>query len=339
MSAIQIGNLKINSNVFLAPVAGYTDRSFRMIVRDTGFGGMVYSELLHPRGIAKQCNQAIDLIDSDPIEQPLGIQIYGNDVKWLINAAQWAEDHGAAVVDINMGCPAKKVVTSNGGSTLLRDPARTTKLADNIVNAVSIPVTAKLRLGWDQTHITAPKLAQQLEAVGIQLITIHGRTTAMRFKGTVDLDGIKSVVDAVSHIPVIGNGDIKSPEDARSMMNYTGCNGVMIARAAMKNPWLCLATEKYLATGKHIDDPTIVDRINIIRKHFELLCHYRSEAHAIALMRARIAAYSKFMGHIKPIKERIRLMKTADDFYEALLTLESAIDPSWTTVPAEIYAS
>ena len=332
---LNIGNLQLDSTVLLAPVAGYTDRAFRLVVRAAGHQGLQYTDLIHPRGIQNDCKQARDFESSDTRDQPLGMQIYGNNPDWLIEAAKWGEDHGAKIIDINMGCPVDKVTKTNGGSMLLCNPDRTTRLAEQIVKAVSIPVTAKLRLGWDRAHITAPILARQLENIGISLITIHGRTTSMRFKGEILLDGIAQTVAAVNRIPVIGNGDIKTVEDAVHMMEHTNCAGVMIARAAIKTPWLLHDIEFFLQNNKMPEELTIAQKCKLIHLHFNAMRRYRSDREAISVMRGRIAAYGKSMGHIKPVKEQIRTMKATDEFYDALNILESNLDPSWKRIPPD----
>lgn len=334
---LQIGDVHIPSHALLAPIAGYTDRAFRLMVRAAGHDGLAYTELIHPRGIENQCKQALDIEADDPRDHPLAIQLYGNDVEWFRKAAHWAEQKGAKVIDINMGCPIDKVTKTNGGSMLLCDPDRTTRMAEAIVKSVRVPVTAKLRLGWDWDHITAPQLARQLESVGIALITIHGRTTGMRFKGRVNLDGIAEVVSAVTSIPVIGNGDITTVDDAVRMIDYTKCDGVMVARGSIKHPWLLRDIGHYLTHGERPAEHTVAEKCRLIRLHFDGMRQYRRESEAITVMRGRIAGYSKSMGHIKPIKERIRLMKCVDEFYEAMDELESRLDPHWTRVPKHVF--
>ena len=336
---LTIGAAQLESNVLLAPIAGYTDRAFRLVVRAAGHQGMQFTELIHSRGICNNCKQARDIEQFDTIDQPLGVQIYGNDMDWLLEAAAWAEAHGAKVIDINMGCPVDKVTKTNDGSMLLCNPDRTTRMAEKIVQSVNLPVTCKLRLGWDRDHITAPHLARQLESVGVQLITIHGRTTKMRFKGQVDLDGIAQVVAAVKYIPVIGNGDITSVDDARQMIEYTKCAGVMVARASIKYPWLLRDIEYQLSRGSNAPELTLLDKCRLIRLHFDHMQKFKSDRDAISVMRGRIAAYGNTMGHIKPIKERIRTMKTAVEFYNAMDDLEAALDPTWKRVPSEVFAA
>lgn len=333
---IEIGEFRCTSRVFLAPIAGYTDLSFRSMVRATGFGGLVYTELLNSRGILSQKESSVEIGRIGATDQPIGIQLYGNDVEWFVKAAQWAEGQGVQLIDINMGCPVDKVTKTNGGSMLLCDPDATVRMVERIVKAVSVPVTAKLRLGWDSKHITAPRLARLLEEVGVRLITIHGRTTKMRFKGSIDLDGIGQVVNSVVSIPVIGNGDIKSVEDAVHMMNYTGCAGVMVARGAIKRPWLLYEIDYYLDHGCMPAEMTVLDKTKLVRLHFDNMIRFRDERYAVRIMRGRISGYSVSMGHIKPVREKIRLMKSVREFYEAMDLLESRVESDWVIVPAGI---
>lgn len=335
---LTIGPIELESNVLLAPIAGYTDRAFRLMVRAAGHTGLAYTELIHAEGIRHHCRQARDIEFDDADDHTLGVQIYGNDVEWFREAALWAEGKGAKVIDINMGCPVDKVTKTNGGSMLLCDPDRTTRMVEPIVKLVGVPVTAKLRLGWDVDHLTAPRLARQLESVGVQMITIHGRTTKMRFKGKVKLDGIASVVAAVEQIPVIGNGDITSAADALEMLRVTGCAGVMVGRAAIRHPWLLREIEEVVRTKKSPTQFTVLEKSRLIRLHFSGMLRYQSEREALSVMRGRIAGYCKTLGSVRPIRERIRTMTGVDDFYGALDDLDAAVDPIWMRVPFGVFA-
>lgn len=335
---LRIGSFSTPSRVLLAPIAKYTDLPFRLVARAAGHRGLAYTELLNTRGILKGTRSSTDIAKTTGSDRPFGVQLYGNDPVWFCEAAKWAEGHGAQVLDINMGCPVDKVTKTNGGSMLLCDPECTTRMAEQIVNAVSIPVTAKLRLGWDETQMTGARLARMLESVGIQLITIHGRTTKQRFKGHANLDGIAAVVAATDKIPVIGNGDIHSPEDAKRMMDVTKCDGVMVARATIKRPWLLHQIDTYLSTGTAAPEPTVLEKCRLIRLHYDAMLEHRDARYASRIMRARIANYGASMGHIKPIKERIRTMKEPHEFYAAIDELESVCDPSWTHVPVGPFA-
>ena len=208
----------------------------------------------------------------------------------------WAEDRGAHVIDINMGCPVDKVTKRDGGSKLLCNPDNTLRMVDRIMAVLRhTPLTAKLRLGWDDTSIVAPAMARRLEDAGVAMVTIHGRTTQMKFTGQARLDGIAEVVAAVKSIPVIGNGDIKTPHDARRMIDATGCAGVMIGRGALSTPWLFRDTWSYLTTGTIPQSPAIEQKCQLIRDHFYNIIRFRSERIAILEFRKRISWYAKKM--------------------------------------------
>jgi len=336
---LRIGSVHVDSRVLLAPMAGYTDLAFRLVVRAAGHCGLAFTELLNSRGVLVSQASSINIARHHQDDRPFGMQLYGNDIDWLCQAAVWAERHGAELIDINMGCPVDKVTKCNGGSMLLCDPDRTTRMAEAIVKSVRVPVTAKLRLGWDRQHLTAPVLARQLEEVGIAMITVHGRTTKQRYKGSVDLDGIKSVVESVESIPVIGNGDVLCAEDAQRMIDVTGCDGVMVGRASLKKPWVLRDIQSWFDDGRIPPEPTVVEKVRLIRLHFDKVAEYRGVDRAVRLMRGRISLYGTTMGHIKPIKEKVRLMREPMEFYEAMDELESGVDPAWTSVPVGVFVS
>lgn len=336
---MRIGTFSTPCRVLLAPIAGYTDLAFRMAARAAGHRGLAYTELLNPRGILRQTPASVDIAATDEGDEPLGVQLYGNEIEWLCEAAKWAEGHGAQVIDINMGCPVDKVTKTNGGSMLLCDPDRTTGMASRIVKSVGVPVTAKVRMGWNKEQITAPRLARQLEEVGVSLITVHARVAEQFFKPPVNWQGIGEVVASVKEIPIIGNGDIQRPEDAKRMVDETGCAGVMVARAAIKRPWLLRQIDDFLETGRAAVEPTVVEKVRILRTHFAGMVQYRDERYAVTTMRQRIAQYGASLGHIKPIRERVRLMRSAAEFVDIMDELTGRIDPEWREVPRGTFAS
>src|SRR3984957_15876435 len=239
IAPLRIGSVQLATNLLLAPIAGYCDLAFRLVARSCGGVGMACTDLLCPEGVLRENRKSMELAMTVPADSPLCMQLYGGNVELLCEAAHWAEERGAHVIDINMGCPVDKITKRDGGSKLLCDPDRTLRMVERIVGVLRhTPLTAKLRLGWDDSCIVAPSLASRLEQAGIQLITIHGRTTEMRFSGQARLDGIAQVVAAVNKIPVIGNGDIRTPQDAKHMIETTGCSGLMIGRAALSSPWI-----------------------------------------------------------------------------------------------------
>ena len=344
---LSIGPLQLPSRVLLAPIAGHTDLAFRLLCRELGGVGCAYTDLLNSRAVLAGTPKSMVLASTAPGDEPFGMQLYGAPHDPLPEAACWAIDHGAAVVDINMGCPVDKVAKKNGGSLLLRDCPATLELVDRIVAAVDrhsagrVPVTAKVRLGWDDDSIVAPTLARDLEAAGIALVTVHGRTTVQRFKGCANWNAIGEVVAAVRGIPVIGNGDVVGPDDAVRLVRHTGCAGVMIARSAIRRPWVFRQADAALRLAAIADassqvdetersrweaaraEPTLLDKIRTIRRHIELCATHLDPRAAAELMRQRISWYGKSMGHVKPLKEAIR---TAIDLEAMQAAVEEWID-------------
>ena len=317
MAEMRIGTVNLDYPVLLAPMAGITDLPFRLLCRHLGGVGLAGSELLNCHAIVRKVPKILEKATPHPDDKPLFIQVYGNTEDPLPEAAAWAADQGVAIVDINMGCPVDKICKKNGGSLLLKTPHKTAKLAEAIVKAAApVPVTAKIRLGWGENECTAPNIAKLLESAGIAAITVHGRTTYQMFKGQACLDGIAKVVQAVN-IPVIGNGDITSPEDAKKMFSHTHCHGIMIGRAAMRTPWLFADIKKSM-NGEPVLERTREEKLHIILKHLDLILQYQSERAALHCMTNRIALYGKTLGHVKPLKERVRLAKNAKEIKDAL---------------------
>jgi nifR3 family TIM-barrel protein len=316
---LQVGNVELATNLLLAPIAGHCDLSFRLIARSCGSVGLACTDLLSPEGVLRENYRSMILAMTCPEDSPLCMQLYGSNADRLSEAARWAEDRGAHVIDINMGCPVDKVTKRDGGSKLLCDPDNTLRMVEKIKSAIRrVPLTAKLRLGWDDSCIVAPSLAARLEEVGVSLVTIHGRTTQMRFSGSARLDGIAEVVAAVKRIPVIGNGDIRSPQDAKRMIDYTKCAGVMIGRGALVMPWIFRDTHSYLTTGVIPPPPTITDKCDLLRRHFANLLRFRDARVALIDFRQRISWYAKTMHPCRMLKDSIRQMQTVEDFEIAI---------------------
>ena len=321
---LQIGPVTLASNLLLAPVANYCDLAFRIIARQWGGVGLGCTDLLSPHGLLRGGKQSLDLARTHELDQPISMQLYGCDADILERAAQWAVEHGAAVIDINMGCPVDKVAKKNGGSMLLRDACATQRLTERIVRAVDqasngrVPVTAKLRLGWDDDSIVAPKLARALEDIGVAAITIHGRTTEQMFRGKVRIEGIAQVVDAVRSIPVIGNGDVKTPEDCLAMIEQTGCTGVMIGRGSFARPWIFRDCWALQTTGAIPDEPSEREKIESIRRYFELMLEFRTERYAMSHIRQRISWFGKALGPCKGLRMRMQTIATPEDVHAAL---------------------
>lgn len=327
---LRIGSLQLQTPLLLAPIAGHCDLSFRILCREQGGVGLASTDLLNSRAILNGSERTLELAATNDFDNPCGMQLYGNAEDPLPEAACWAIDHGAKLIDINMGCPVDKVAKKHGGSLLLRDCNSTMRLTERIVNAVRahsgdrVPVTAKMRLGWDSEHFVAPILARDLESIGIQAITVHGRWTVQFFSGKADWDRIGEVVAAVRSIPVIGNGDVTEPQHVIDLMRKTNCAGVMIGRGALRTPWIFRQAFELLGMGDNpqpdqIFAPSLLYKCQMIRRHIDLLTQYAtSERHALHSMRSRIAWYSKTMGPIKPLKEAIRTATSLAEMIEAV---------------------
>jgi nifR3 family TIM-barrel protein len=324
VTPIRIGNLTLSTNLLLAPIAGYCDVSFRLIARACGSVGLAVTDLLCPEGVLRENYRSMQLAATCEEDSPLSMQLYGGDADKLCEAAKWAEGRGAHVIDLNMGCPVDKITKRDGGSKLLCDPDRTLRMVEKIVGVLKhTPLTAKLRLGWDDSCLIAPQLARRLEEAGVAMITIHGRTTEMKFTGAARLDGIAEVVAAVKNIPVIGNGDVRTPQDAKRMFAVTGCAGVMIGRAALSQPWIFRDTWSYLTSGVIPAPPTLEEKCQMMRNHFYNLVKYRSEYAAVMEFRKRTTWYAKTMQPAKPLKMAMQTILTPADFESALTQFQS----------------
>lgn len=325
---LRIGSLRLASPLLLAPIAGHCDLAFRILCREEGGVGLALTDLLNARAILKGSARTHELAATNGLDQPVGMQLYGNSEDPLPEAAVWAIDHGASLIDINMGCPVDKVAKKNGGSLLLCDPDSTVRLAERIVRAVDrhgrgrIPVTAKMRLGWDPEHTVAPKLSAALEDVGIAAVTVHGRYTVQFFSGEANWEAIGDVVAAVDRIPIIGNGDVREPDDAGELMRVSGCAGVMIGRAALRTPWLfrrTLARLRGMAPGSpDHTEPNALAKLGVMLRHLELLERYHGAEYAATCFRQRVSWYGKTLGHIRPLKDAIRLGASVDAMRSAL---------------------
>jgi nifR3 family TIM-barrel protein len=326
---LAIGPVELETNLLLAPVAQYCDLAWRITCREHGGVGLACTDLLSPQGVLRGTAKSLDLAATNDRDSPLCMQLYGRDPEILAEGAAWAVRHGADVVDINMGCPVDKVTKKNGGSMLLCEPDRTVRLAERVVGAVGrasgdrVPVTAKLRLGWDESCIVAPDLARRLERVGIRLITVHGRTTEMRFRGDCNHDRIREVVQAVDRIPVLGNGDVTEPEHALAMMSATGCHGVMIGRGSFAAPWLFRRAWALQRTGDAGPEPSESEKLAAIRRYFSLMLEHRDERYALHHIRRRISWFGKKLGPCKPLKQIVQDARDPAVVLEALDRFEA----------------
>ncbi len=293
-TTLRIGDLALETPILLAPMAGFTDLPFRMTVRPLGGMGLAYAEMVNPPSVLfGGGKRRREILATLPEDRPLGYQIYGPDPHLMAEAARWLEESGATVVDINMGCPRREITSGGGGAAILKTPDVALQVAEAVVAAVSVPVTVKMRLGWEAGSLIAPELARNLERAGVAAITIHGRTRAQGFAGTADLDGIRRVVEAVERIPVIGNGDVTSPEAALRMLRETGCDGIMVARGAIRDPWLIRDIWQALRGLPPLPVPTRDERLAMLRDQFERSILHYGEKHSVAIFRRWIPEVSK----------------------------------------------
>jgi len=315
---MRIGPHELESNLCLSPLAGYTNLPMRLTVRELGGLGWATTDLINARSLIERTPRALELARTCAADQPLAIQLFGNVPGEMREAAVIAESLGAAAIDVNMGCPARKVVRTGGGSAMMTGLDRTADLVHGMVEAVRIPVTAKMRLGWDSENLTAPDLARALEEAGVAAVFVHGRTRAQGFSGTVSLAGIRAVVGAVRGIPVIGNGDVTTPEAARHMLDATGCAGVSVGRGAFYNPWIFRQTLHYLRTGELPSEPPFSERIGVMRRHLDRMIDIFGEETGCRLFRKAAVSYARRFGPAVEFRRRISGLRTRADFAEAL---------------------
>ncbi|HZR17285.1 MAG TPA: tRNA dihydrouridine synthase DusB [Verrucomicrobiae bacterium] len=315
---MHLGPLLLKSNLFLSPLAGYTNLPFRLTVREIGGLGLATTDLVNARSLLERRDKALKLIETSPADQPLAVQLFGSVPDEMRDAAVYLESVGIAAIDINMGCPVRKVCRVGGGSAMMTELSKTAALVKGMVDAVRIPVTAKMRLGWDDQNITAPDLARTLEDVGVAAIFVHGRTRAQGFGGKVNLAGIRAVVEAVKQIPVIGNGDVTTPEAASAMLEQTGCAGVSIGRGAFYNPWIFQHTLHYLQTGELLPEAPFPARVKVMCRHFELMMQIFDEELGCRMFRKIAPWYSKRFGPANEFNKHVVLVSTRAQFYEVL---------------------
>lgn len=299
-------------------MAGYTNLPFRLVVRELGGLGLATTDLVNARSLLEKRAKAFQLIETRPGDEPLAIQLFGSVPEEMRDAAAAAEARGAASVDINMGCPVKKVCKVGGGSAMMTDFEKTAALAKGMVDAVKVPVTAKMRLGWDDANITAPDLARALEDVGVAAIFIHGRTREQGFGGAVNLAGIRAVVQAVKRIPVIGNGDVTTPEAAKRMLDETGCAGVSIGRGAFYDPWIFNRTSQMLQTGEILPEASFEERVRVMRRHLDLMVEVFGEELGCRMFRKVAPWYARRFGPCHEFNKRVVLLSNRAQFDEIL---------------------
>ena len=314
----KIGNVEIKNNIVLAPMAGVCNSAFRKIVKEMGCG-LIYAEMVSDKALMYENKKTEDMLYMEEVERPIVQQIFGSDKEsFVIAAKRICEIMKPDIIDINMGCPVPKVaIKSHAGSALLKNPQKIKEIVSAVVYAVDVPVTVKIRSGWDFNNINAVEVAKICEEAGASAITVHGRTRSQGYSGKVDLDIIKKVKEAVS-IPVIGNGDVVDIESAKKMFEYTGCDAIMIGRGVLGNPWLIRELVSYFENGTILDKPTYEEKIEMCLKHLNYLLKIKNEKISVLEMRSHIAWYLKGMPNNILIKEEVFKATSVDEIKKIL---------------------
>ena len=314
----KIGNVEIKNQVVLAPMAGISNTAYRQIIKEMG-AGLIFAEMVSDKALVYGSEKTFDLLKMSDMERPIAQQIFGSDVDSFVKAAKLVEDKmHPDIIDINMGCPVPKVaIKSQAGSALLKNPDKIKEIVSAVVKAVSVPVTVKIRSGWDANSVNAVEVAKVIEEAGASAITVHGRTRAQGYGGNADWNIIKQVKEMVS-IPVIGNGDVTSAEKAKEMLDFTGCDAVMIGRGVLGNPWLIKECVSYLDSGIIPPKPSAREKIEMLKRHYQLLVDSTSEKQAILEIRTHALWYIKGMPKSAYIKNEICKTKNSEDLFKIL---------------------
>jgi nifR3 family TIM-barrel protein len=313
-----LGQLSLDSNLFLSPLAGYTNLPFRLIIREIGGVGLCTTDLVNARSLLEKNRKALQLIQTRPQDRPLAVQLYGTIPEEMRDAAALLESLGVSSVDINMGCPVRKICKNGGGSSMMADHTKAARLVSMMVGAVKIPITAKMRLGWDDDNLTAPDLARALEDAGVAAIAVHGRTRQQGFSGSVNLAGIRAVVQALKRAPVIGNGDITTPQTAKMMFDRTGCAAISIGRGAFYNPWIFRHVAHFLSTAELPPEPGFEERIVVMKRHLDLMVEVFGERQGCRMFRKVALQYSRSLGPTKEFHKLVVRLTTRAEFDDIL---------------------
>lgn len=308
----QIGDIVLDNRVVLAPMAGVCNSAFRLTVKEFG-AGLVYAEMISDKGLISRNKKTLDMLYIDERENPLALQIFGGEKENLVEAAKFVDQNtNADIIDINMGCPVNKIIKCEAGAKWLLDPNKVYEMVAAVVDAVKKPVTVKMRIGWDDEHVFAVENAQAIERAGGAAVAVHGRTRIQMYEGKANWDVIRQVKENVS-IPVIGNGDVETPQDAKRMLEETGVDGVMIGRAALGNPWMIYRTVHYLETGELKPEPPVREKMDVCLLHFERLMQLKGEVVAVREMRKHASWYLKGIRGNGKIRNIINQIETAEE--------------------------
>ncbi|MHC0039291.1 tRNA dihydrouridine synthase DusB [Pseudoneobacillus sp. C159] len=317
---LKIGDIVMKNPVVLAPMAGVCNSAFRLTVKEFG-AGLVCAEMVSDKGIIYKNDKTMNMLYIDEQEKPLSLQIFGGERESLVEAAKFVDKNtNADIIDINMGCPVPKITKCDAGAKWLLDPNKIYEMVSAVVDAVDKPVTVKMRIGWDEEHIYAVQNAQMVERAGGKAVSLHGRTRVQMYEGKANWDIIREVKQSVN-IPIIGNGDVQTPQDAKRMLDETGVDGVMIGRAALGNPWMIYQTVKYLETGELIGEPTVKEKMDVCVLHLDRLIALKNEHIAVREMRKHAAWYLKGVRGNGKVRDGINECETREQLASLLYSL------------------